>query len=121
VQIATIYVNNGSIYYKIKDYEMSIASYKKSIAMYRKSFGDKHPYIAVAFKGIGKVHEKKGDFKTSLIYYDKALQSLVYGKEVENVWLDLDLNKVNSLNDLSEVLTSQAEVLFLKWHSENSK
>ncbi|MDF1549801.1 MAG: CHAT domain-containing protein, partial [Bacteroidales bacterium] len=71
-ELATDYINIGSVY-KIKgDYELALSYYKASLDIYFRQDIEKHEAIALAYNHIGEVYLKLGNDTLALEYFEKV-------------------------------------------------
>ena len=61
------FMDFGSVYSEIREFEKAIESYQKAMRLAKKSSFLK--YIASAGKGLSKVYEKTGNLDSALVYY----------------------------------------------------
>ena len=52
---------------------MALEYYAKALEIRIAALGEKHPVVAVTYRNMGLVYEKKSDKSTALSYYRKAL------------------------------------------------
>ena len=70
-------LNNGQFLYSSKkEFSESLKNLEKALAIYIEKLGVKNPETARAYSKIGEYYLKTGNYKTSLLYFQKSLIAL---------------------------------------------
>jgi tetratricopeptide (TPR) repeat protein len=74
MRIGAIYHNLGELHYQRGEYDAAIASHQRALAIFRHSFGDQHPWTALALNGLGIDLSRKGDERGAVDAWEQALR-----------------------------------------------
>jgi CHAT domain-containing protein/Tfp pilus assembly protein PilF len=94
----------------------ALAIHQKALSICLKNYGEKHTLVSLAYKHIGDNYMTKADYKTALIYYQKALiavvndfnnQDINSNPETDHVIFDIRL--LDNLKSKSQALEILAE------------
>lgn len=82
---AIIEATLARIDYELGYYEKAIEKFESALDIYKSNYGEKHPEVADTYGRIGESYRKSGDFKNSLLYYQKAIYANLRDQEYESV------------------------------------
>ena len=82
---AIIEATLARIDYELGYYDKAIEKFQSALSIYKRNYGEKHPEVADTYGRIGESYRKSGDFKNSLLYYQKAIYANLRDQEFESV------------------------------------
>ncbi|XP_046847292.1 uncharacterized protein LOC124440912 [Xenia sp. Carnegie-2017] len=74
VNIATTYVNLGSVYENMGEYEKAKDFYELAIEIQTKAFGPDHVHIAKMYNNLGSVYDNMGECEKAKDFYKRAME-----------------------------------------------
>jgi tetratricopeptide (TPR) repeat protein len=109
MRIGAIYHNLGELHYQRGEYDAAIASHQHALAIFRHSFGDQHPWTALALNGLGIDLSRKGDLRGAIAAWEQALhiREATLGRDHPEVAPTLD-NLAWAFIRLHDLATAQA-------------
>lgn len=75
INLASIYVLTGDIYYQQRLYEQSEENYEKARKLYQKFFHKNHPEYVKVISKLGKLYYMEGDSRKAKEYIEEALEN----------------------------------------------
>ncbi|RAV98403.1 CHAT domain-containing protein [Pseudochryseolinea flava] len=75
INLASIYILTGDVYYQLKNYNKAQEFYDRGKEIYERFFNDKHPEYVKILAKLGKVYYMKADYKRSKKLIEEALDN----------------------------------------------
>jgi CHAT domain-containing protein/Tfp pilus assembly protein PilF len=110
-RITSVFADYGLFLSSVGREQEALGYFQKELTICLKTYGEKHPFVSLAYKHIGDHYMKMTDYHSALVNYQKALISGVYNfsnpdinanPSLDSVLLDVDL--LRCLNKKSEAL-----------------
>lgn len=75
--VATSYGNIGNVYLRSKDLDKSVEAHLHAMKIREKLFGKTGAEVTQSYTHLGSAYKEKGEYKTSLTYFEKALSNKI--------------------------------------------
>ena len=85
-KIGSLYLDYGTLLIKIGKEDSALIYLTKGLEIYRNSRGEKHPFVANAYRKVGNYYEKLGNHKKASKYIQKALISNSLNFDSHNIF-----------------------------------
>ncbi|CAF1470670.1 unnamed protein product, partial [Rotaria sp. Silwood1] len=72
--LASSYLNIGSVYYSMGEYSKALSSYERSLEIRKIALPPNHPDLAASYLGIGSVYYSMGEYSKALSSYERSLE-----------------------------------------------
>ncbi|SHJ72649.1 tetratricopeptide repeat protein, partial [Aquimarina spongiae] len=118
-EIARVYISIGNLYNEKSSLTKALLNYEKSMDILENS-EKQHPLFLQALNQIANVYRKKGVFRESLSYFDRALVANSKNETPNLILEEINPNHFYDVNFLLETIQGKAEVLYLIY-KENKK
>ena len=96
--VALCYNNLGVTYNYMKQYEDAIRNHELALSIRRSIYGEPSVFVGASLYNIGAVYDSKGDLRTALIYYNKALKTFTELYPDNHPNTNLVIKKINGIN-----------------------
>ena len=101
--------NNKHVAYKLL---------KKALKISKEYFGEKHPLTADCYFGFGNYYNSLGDYKNSVMYFQKAIISSIQEFNDTNIFINPKIKQISFSNYKSiSLLNSKGNALKLLYYS----
>lgn len=98
--------------------QKALEMHKKSLTICLNTYGDKHPYVSLAYKTLGDFFAEQSDYKTALHYYQKSLIAIVPEFNNKCIFADPPIKSAIFNYRLLDNLKSKAFALMMHSHQQ---
>ena len=111
---ARVYKHIGTTLYQQGKYTQALDTLKVALELRKKEYSSKNYIISITHQAIGDVYSAQKNYSKALNSYQKAIQSVVYDFNDNNIKANPKLNKALNNVELLKSLTAKAKTLQLQ-------